>query len=398
MEKGVRKRTYGNIMKIAVASYGSPEDVSTWSGIPAHIFDQLLKSGHKVVPIALQYPKEPWYYHWLRRYHDRLNGKWFLSSVEERTLRDIGQRFDQEVAAADPEVVVVIHGDFLAYTSFPQPACIVHDCTFATIVDYYPAFSNLSARSISQGNKMYRRALRKAKAAVFSAEWASRSAIADYRTPPSKVFTIPFGANIKESPQRDNVARWIEERSKAERCQFLFLGVDWERKGGPDALRFVAELNRKAVPATLTIGGCTPEIAPDMKPFVDVVGFLRKDEGNDAKKLETLLQRSHALLVPSLAECYGCVYCEANAFGLPALGRDTGGVSEIIKDGVNGFLLASSETPEEFANRWIEVWTNRKKYDQLSLNSRKEFDERLNYEVFVKKLEGVLSSIKEPNV
>jgi len=99
------------------------------------------------------------------------------------------------------------------------------------------------------------------------------------------------------------------------------------------------------------------------------------------------------LIVPSLAECYGCVYCEANAYGLPALARDTGGVSEIIKDGINGLLLKSNEQPEDFALRWLNIWCDREKYLSLSLNAHVEFEKRLNYEVFVDKLELIIKNL-----
>lgn len=321
--------------------------------------------------------------------------KWFLSSVEKRILKLIGQQFDFAVQEKTPDVVLVIHGDLLAYTQFTEPACIIHDATFAALTDYYPSFTNLSNRSIRAGNIMYYRALKRAKAAIFSSDWASASAIRDYQATTEKVRTIPFGANLIEVPNFKEVKTFIEGRSRDSICQFLFLGVDWERKGGPDAVQFVCTLNQMGIKSRLVIIGCTPDIPFEYQKFVECHGFLNKDIPFEAERIENSLKESHALLVPSLAECYGCVYCEANAYGLPALARDSGGVSEIIKDGLNGLLLGRYESLENFAERWKLIWEDEVIYQRMSSNSRKEYEERLNYTVFVKKLEDILLTITE---
>ncbi|WP_207435360.1 glycosyltransferase family 4 protein [Sabulibacter ruber] len=384
-------------MRIAVASKGNPKSTGTWSGIPAHIISALERKGHEVAPITLHDAKEPWHYDWLRRFYYRTQKRWFLSSVEEQWLKEVGKQLDKEVAKTDPEVVLVIHGDWLAYTSFQKPSCIIHDTTFATLVDYYPAFTNLTSRSVRSGNRMYQKALQKASAAVFSADWATQSAIHHYGITASKVATIPFGANLNQAPAKEEVYSLVEKRLKSGRCNLLFLGIDWERKGGPDSLLFLKKLLQNGINSHLTIVGCSPQIPAELENHVTKAGFLRKDNKADELRIKQILEESHALLLPSLAECYGCVYCEANAYGLPALGRDTGGVSEIIKDGVNGLLLSEGDSVEEFAMRWAEVWRNPSVYKKLAENSYQEFTDRLNYDVFVTKLEGILTEMLQKN-
>src|SRR5690554_2305381 len=380
-------------MKIAIASLGDPFSIGTWSGIPAHIIMALKGRQHEIIGITLERPKEPWIYDWFRRLYFRFQHKWFLSDVDPFLLKKIGAQLDWEVKLVQPDVVIVIHGDFLAYTTFKQPAVIIHDATFASLLDYYPAFSNLTNRSIEAGNLMYQLALDRADIAVYSAEWASNSAKIDYNAVTSKVYTIPFGANLPHAPASKDVKKWIKNRSAEDTCNFLFLGVDWARKGGADALKFVIELNRKGMKAKLLIAGCTPAIEPEDEKYVHKLGFLRKDVKEEAEQLEQLFIHSHALLLPSVAECYGCVYCEANAYGLPAIGRNTGGVPDIIKDGINGLLLRSGETPELLAARWAALWSDHFAYQRLSSASHQEYVDRLNYDVFVEKFEPVLRSV-----
>jgi glycosyltransferase involved in cell wall biosynthesis len=98
----------------------------------------------------------------------------------------------------------------------------------------------------------------------------------------------------------------------------------------------------------------------------------------------------HALLLPSLAECFGCVYCEANAYGLPVIGRNTGGVSEIIKEGVNGLMLNKEEFPSDLAIKFLSLIQDIEQYKNISINARNEYERHLNYETFVLGIENII--------
>lgn len=380
-------------MKIAMASLGDPASVTTWSGIPLSIFRQLEKRGHEVIGIPLEKIREPWDFAWRRRVHHRLEGKWFLGAVEKRWLSKIARNLDDKVNEIKPDLVIAIHADWLAYASFNYPAIIIHDTTFDSILDYYPSFTNLCRRSIANGHEMYQRALDKCAAAIFSAEWATRSAISRYNLPSRKAFTIPFGPNLAYTPQKEEIYQWVSQRAATKSCEFVFIGTQWERKGGPEALEFVIELNRLGVRATLNIVGCSPWIQADQERFVHRYGFLRKEDPLHMKTLMGLLERSHALIVLSQAECYGCVYCEANAYGLPAIGRDTGGVAEIIRPGINGLLLQNGQTVQSLAEEFAVIWLDAGKYTALALSSYEEFQNRLSLDVFGDKFESVLDEV-----
>ncbi len=144
-------------MRIALASLGDPHSVKTWSGIPHYIIKALEYKKYSVIAINLKAPKQPWYYDWYRRFYHRLFKKWFLAEVEPLVLKQIAKQFDEEVNATQPDFVISVHGDFLAYTTFTQPSVIIHDTTFASLVEYYPEFTNLTRRSIEAGNDMYQR-------------------------------------------------------------------------------------------------------------------------------------------------------------------------------------------------------------------------------------------------
>ena len=59
----------------------------------------------------------------------------------------------------------------------------------------------------------------------------------------------------------------------------------------------------------------------------------------DHVEIGELLSQSHVLAMPSAYEGFGIAYLEGMAFGLPALASAAGGASDIVQDGINGYLV-----------------------------------------------------------
>lgn len=68
------------------------------------------------------------------------------------------------------------------------------------------------------------------------------------------------------------------------------------------------------------------------------IGYIPYDQ------VVTELQASDVFILPSYYEALGCVYLEAMACGLPAVGCYHNGIDEIIVDGENGFLVEEKDS------------------------------------------------------
>ena len=113
-----------------------------------------------------------------------------------------------------------------------------------------------------------------------------------------------------------------------------------------------------------------------------VIPFLNKNDESQRKELEKLYLTSDFLLFPTRNECYGIVVCEANAFGLPAIAADTGGVAGVVTNGENGFLLPHSARGEQYASVVARLYQDEQSYNELVRSSRADFDARLNWDVW----------------
>ena len=85
-----------------------------------------------------------------------------------------------------------------------------------------------------------------------------------------------------------------------------------------------------------------PVYAKQMQKYVAVnnlSSFVSFHGPLDKEPLVEKFSQAHVLVVPSSYEGYGIVYLEGMCFGLPAIGTTAGAASEIISDGIDGFLI-----------------------------------------------------------
>jgi glycosyltransferase involved in cell wall biosynthesis len=104
----------------------------------------------------------------------------------------------------------------------------------------------------------------------------------------------------------------------------------------------------------------------DLSSFVFLHGPL------DREPLTEKLKLAHVLAVPSSYEGYGIVYLEGMCFGLPAFATTAGAASEIISDGVNGFLIEPGDAGL-LASRLRLLNEDRELLTHMSLAARERY-------------------------
>ncbi len=279
------------------------------------------------------------------------------------------QSFDVLVAPASTTEIAFIHTHL--------PIVLIEDATFASLHNYYPQYSGLPERSVSSMNALSQNAIKKASMLIYASAWAAQSAIDDYHADPNKVHVIPIGANLEQAP----AAAIIEQKKKSDRCRLLFIGFDWQRKGGDIAFETLLALEQQGIEAELIVCGCVPPRKFSHK-HMKVIPYLDKNDAKQYKELEQLYLSSDFLLLPTRNECFGLVFCEANAFGLPVISTFTGGVPEVIREGENGFLLPLHARGNDYARVIARLYSDEQSYNDLVRSSRKAFDDRLNWDAW----------------
>ncbi|MEZ6188792.1 MAG: glycosyltransferase family 4 protein [Planctomycetota bacterium] len=298
-----------------------------------------------------------------------------------RRSRELARIFRRRFEATPCDLVFAPKGSInLAFLELPVPVVYVSDATFALLDGYYPSVSGLSPRSQRAAHEAERLTLTRADALVFYTRWAADSAIRDYGADPARVHVLPVGPNLDPAALPPPEAL-LAQRDGSGPCRLLLVGVDWLRKGADVALETLEALEARGIDAELTVVGC--KAPPGVRhPRLRVVPFLSKKDPLQRAELMSLFREASFLLVPTRAECYGCVFVEASAWALPSLATVTGGVPEVVQDGVNGFCFPLEARGEVYAERIAQLLADPPAYRALCASSRQRFEQALNWDAW----------------
>ncbi len=135
----------------------------------------------------------------------------------------------------------------------------------------------------------------------------------------------------------------------------------------------IIELARKAKSRELDIGfvmvgsGRDESMLKKESNSLDNVYFAGQVEN-----IGDYLDAFDVFIFPSRHEGLGSTLLDAIDFGLPIIARDVGGISDIIDDGVNGYLVGGDES--DFFTPLIELYTSESIRNRISEVNRKQSD------------------------
>lgn len=372
-------------IKIGFISEVDPKDKKALSGTPYKMYDALQNSVGEVIWIPVERGIVYKMYQILLTLLARLThrnvspphtaiGAFLMSKSLNKKLMDSVDVFFAPFASSA----------LYAFKS-KKPLIYLSDATFKIMVNYYPGFSHLFSFNVRQGMEVEKRALQKASIVIMPSEWAVQSVVKDYGIPMSKIHKIEFGANIED----DNS---LLDKKDTGMLHLLFMGVDWQRKGGDIAVSACKKLNQQGIKSVLHIVGI-PDLDPVIQqlPYIDNVGFLNKNDPAQYRLLVETIRHCDCLLLPTRAECTGIVFCESSAYGLPSFAYQTGGISDYVVDGRNGYLLPLNSTGDDFASKIAECYKNGA-LKRMSGTAREIYKERLNWGVWTSKMKEILGA------
>lgn len=372
-------------MKIAYIVEGNPEDNRLWSGTVTAIYNALKKE-HDVLPVDITYKSKllSGYYRVKTKLTKLLTDKKFYSvfakqkAIEQSKLVDKFLRSNKDIDL----VFCPAKSGSIAYVKTDKKVVYLTDATFNLMVGYYDYLTNLSKSTLKSGNEIEFRAISRSNTVICASEWAKNSVVKDYAKDVSRVKVIPFGANLVDV-YKD------KETLLPKTLNLLFCGVEWERKGGDIALETLKSLRDSGFNAKLYLVGCKPPYDIKDENIIQV-GFLNKNNPEELKKLFKIYSQVQFLILPTKAEAAGIVFAEASMNGIISLTYDTGGVGSYVVDGVNGYKLPLKNTGKDFANAVIEIFSDEQKFIYLKKSSRKYYEDRLNYQAWLKDFNKIL--------
>jgi glycosyltransferase involved in cell wall biosynthesis len=372
----------GRSITIGYVCMEDPRDRRTWSGTNYHLLHAMERAGHGVEVFAPLRPQpELFVARSINFLSTRIGGKRF--NYRDSHLLSRGYARILEPALRDRPVDLLIAPAGLATTALldtPIPIVHVNDRCLHGALGYHKILRNLYDFSRIDNLTLERKALENAALTIYASDWATEAARKASPATAERIRTIPFGANFEQEPAPP------EARTRpGEPWELLFLGVNWEDKGGPIALDALRRLRAKGQRVRLTVAGCAPP--PQVKDAdLRVVGFLDKNNPAQRQQLEGLLRHADALVLPTRFEAYGIVCCEAAAYGLPVFATRTGGIPTIVQEGLTGRLMDPSDDGDAYAQAIDEVLASPERWRSMRTAARARYEAVLNWDAFVREL------------
>jgi len=370
-----------------------PDNAETWSGTPKSIVDALREQNHRVSTVGPLQKLETGWPRIKKCWHGWC-GKTYLPIRDPAVVRRRMAALTAALRALQPyDAVIAWHAADAAIARATAPLIFVHDATWLRLLDFYPHYErrHLTQSTIASGEILDRNALANCAHAVYSSHWASQSAQEDYGTPAAKLSVHPFGANLPLIPTDDMLRGAIEERGHGP-CRLLFIGSDWQRKGGDTAITVARRLNERGIACELNVVGQKP--TANLPDYVRSHGSLSHKNPQDMAKRAALLTQADFLILPSRADCTPIVLSEAAAYGLPIATSAVGGIPETIGDSGWSKAFPPGTQGDCFVDWMEQAYRDRAHYQRMALLGRREYERRLNWQSFVQALSGTIRELQ----
>lgn len=371
-------------MRIGFVSMQDASDATTWSGIPFQVLNHLRAQGIEVEVLGpletkAKYALAP------AKLIARVRGKSVSLDHYPFVLRSYARQIESFLKARSIDVVFSTSTIPVTLLQCSQPIVTWTDAVFHSMLEYYgKTFSNLTRGAVARGKWQDETALRGCAIAAYSSTWAMEAA--GRITDSGKLRLLPFGSSIPVRHTEDDVALLARDKrlNRKRRCELLFVGMNWKRKGGATAVETARLLNEAGIDTKLRVVGSRPQGA--FPSFVEFEGFINKNSDEGLSRLVDLYRSADFFILPTLAEAAGIVFSEASSFGLPSLTYATGGVPDYIRNGVNGECLVPGAPASEFAESIERMLLDPTEYEALSAKAFMEYRNRLNWEKSVQQL------------
>ncbi|MHB2036005.1 MAG: glycosyltransferase family 4 protein [Nitrososphaerales archaeon] len=261
--------------------------------------------------------------------------------------------FTEAFFPLEKEDYSLIHSLFWSIHRYPLPWIHENDQSLGQYFSDYVKFEGFVKRKIV-GVAADMLNSNNCKAVIVWSNWAKKGYIND-GVDQGKVNVIPPAFTTSR------------KKIKHDSTNLLFIGRDYNRKGGDVALKVFENLKKSHDNIHFTFVGRIEdkEMLEKVKHDERISYF---DHVSKSDLREKIFPTSDVFILPTIAEAYGMSIIEAMSNGIPVIASNISAIPEVVQDGVSGYLVPPSSV-ESFTRRSAELLDNKEKRETMGKNA-----------------------------
>jgi glycosyltransferase involved in cell wall biosynthesis len=298
------------------------------------------------------------------------HGSWLLVTLARERPAIVYVPLSQNILGLGRDLTFVA----LALAARSRVIGQVHGGGFQTFLEDAPAWFRAAARAL----------LRRTAALVVMSEWQRERVAA--AIPGCRAVVVPHGTELLDIPPR---------KPGSDPLRALYVSSYLDRsKGLHTVLEAASEAQRAGVTGRWDIVGAPtnesrrrPGLELAAAPGIHFRGALGPEE------LRRAYASADVFVFPTQAnEGFGFVRIEAMAAGLPVITTEAGGAREIVRDGVDGFIV-EYDSPEEIVNRLAELEADPERRAEMGRRAQERQRSRFSQESFERGMASVWTEV-----
>jgi glycosyltransferase involved in cell wall biosynthesis len=207
--------------------------------------------------------------------------------------------------------------------------------------------------------------------------------------PTNKIRKLPSGVDLARLKPNNRPHRLIEKYGLSEDTLIFGFSGRLSKEKAPEIFIEIAKLCKNIPDIFFVMTGGGPmasEITALVQNIPPQINFVYAGLVDDVDEYLALYD---VLVLPSRIDGRPLVVMEALACGVPVIASNVGALSDLIEDGVNGYLLPTAE-PVEFANCIRQLIANSQVLNRLKMNARISAEQNLDSNLAYEEYERVL--------
>ncbi|MEO1619408.1 MAG: glycosyltransferase, partial [Cyanobacteria bacterium J06632_3] len=264
-------------MKIAYTATFDLQNPESWPrrhlglyGAGAKIVDVLKTEQTEIFPLGQLTKKRSPVTRLKWQFYRKFQQKDFYSWADPIVSRHYAKQIKQQLSHCGADILLCPENAIpLAKVQPDIPMVLWTDTTLGSLVNFYPYLSNLCEETQRNLLTLEQRVVDRCALIILNSQWAAEQAQTLYGVSEQKIKVIPRGSSQTKALSDEAFEAALEQRQKGP-CRLLFVGVDWERKGGNTAFGVAEVMNAQGIETELHLVGCTPPF--EMPEFVKVHG------------------------------------------------------------------------------------------------------------------------------